>query len=114
MAKRPLNRQYGTYRIEFRKSEHLEGRPTPHVEVWKGNIKIGNYDMSSGRPLNHPHDHVPQRILDAISAYLQDPQVKRKVADAIESSFFDLSKPFGKYGGVPKGFKVSVSVKFDE
>ncbi len=109
----PLERTYGSYRISFRKSEHLDGRPTPHVELWKGFEKIGNYDMASGEPLpgsKRTSDKVKQFMKD----YLTDPQVQKKVMQAIKESFFDLSKPAGKYGGIPKGFKAVVFVSLDE
>jgi hypothetical protein len=32
----------------------------------------------------------------------------------IEQSFFDLSKPIGIYGGIPKGFKATITVEFTE
>lgn len=113
MADGPLERVYGKYRIIFRKSEHIAGRPTPHVEVWKGTTKIGNYDMATGRPL-HENRAVHHTVAKFIEDYLTDPQVKRKVADAIEASFFDLSKVAGQYGGIPKGFKVEVKVEILE
>jgi hypothetical protein len=108
----PLERRYGSYRITFRKSEHLQGRPTPHVEVWKGNRKVGNYDMASGKPL--PGSKALPRVSEFLEGYLTDPQVQRKVANAIEDSFFDLSKPAGQYGGIPRGFKVTVHVEIPE
>lgn len=110
--KGPLERNYGNYRITFRKSEHLEGRPTPHVEVWKGRRKVGNYDMASGRPL--PGSKALPRVDEFIRRYLTDPQVQRKVMAAIEESFFDLHKPAGEYGGIPRGFKATVSVYVQE
>lgn len=109
----PLERVYGNYRIIFRKSEHLQGRPTPHVEVWKDNRKIGNYDMASGKPLpgcKSVHNTVKKFLQD----YLQDPQVQRKIIEAIKESFFDLSKVAGQYGGIPKGFKVEIKVGVQE
>ena len=108
----PLERHYGRYRITFRKAEHLEGRPTPHVEVWKGRRKVGNYDMASGRPL--PGSKALPSVNEFIRQYLTDRQVKQKVMAAIEESFFDLHKPAGEYGGIPKGFKVTVSVRIIE
>lgn len=108
----PLERTYGSYRITFRKSEHLEGRPTPHVEVWKGIHKVGNYDMASGAPL--PGNKAFPGVNKFIQLYLTDPQVQKKVKAAIEESFFDLHKVAGDYGGVPKGFKVTVHVQILE
>jgi hypothetical protein len=108
----PLERTYGSYRITFRKSEHLQGRPTPHVEVWKGVNKVGNYDMASGRPL--PGNKAFPRVDEFLRKYLTDPQVQKKVKEAIEQSFFDLSKIAGEYGGIPKGFKVTVHVQIPE
>jgi hypothetical protein len=113
MTDGPLERVYGKYRIIFRKSDHVSGRPTPHVELWKGSRKIGNYDMATGRTL---YDNAPVHVSVAkfLENYLKDPQVQRKVKDAIESSFFDLSKAAGEYGGIPKGFKVEVKVEILE
>ena len=34
----------------------------------------------------------------------------KKIKEAIEQSFFDLSKYAGQYGGIPRGFKVTVHV----
>ncbi len=111
----PLERPYGRYRITFRKNDHTEGKSTPHVEIWKGTRKIGNFDMASGRSLyNRSGYNSPKEIRDAIENYLKDPQVKKKVAEAIEQSFFDLSKTAGQYGGIPKGFKATVTVEFTE
>ena len=109
MSDGPLERVFGKYRIIFRKADHVEGRPTPHVELWKGSRKIGNYDMATGRPL---FDRAPvhNTVTKFLENYLGDPQVKRKVKEAIEASFFDLSKPAGQYGGIPRGFKVEVKV----
>jgi hypothetical protein len=109
----PLERVYGQYRIIFRKSEHLQGRPSPHVELWKGSRKIGNYDMATGRPLygNYP---VHTSVKEFLEKYLKDPQVQKKLMEAIESSFFDLSKVAGEYGGIPKGFKAEVKVQIIE
>ena len=43
----PLERVYGRYRITLRKVDHVTyGRPTPHVEIWKGNRKIGNVEFT--------------------------------------------------------------------
>lgn len=112
MTSGPLARNYGSYRIEFRKSEHIQGRPTPHVELWKGRNKVGNYDMSSGRPL--PGSKAMPAVNEFIQRYLSDNQVRKKIMDAIESSFFDLSKVAGEYGAIPRGFKVTVSVSIDE
>lgn len=113
MSEGPLERVYGKYRIIFRKTDHAQGRPTPHVELWKGPRKIGNYDMATGRPL---YDHAPvhNSVAMFIHDYLSDPQVQKKIAEAIESSFFDLSKPAGTYGGIPKGFKAEVKVEILE
>ncbi len=108
----PLERTYGSYRITFRKSEHLQGRPTPHVELWKGVHKVGNYDMASGKPL--PGNKAFPRVNDFIKKYLTDAQVQKKVKAAIEESFFDLSKVAGTYGGIPRGFKVTVHVQIPE
>jgi len=102
----PLERKYGRYRITFRKAEHIQGRPTPHVEVWKGTRKVGNYDMSSGRPL--PGSKALPKVNEFLKSYLKDPQVQRKVKETLEASFFDLSKHAEQYGGIPRGFKVTV------
>jgi len=110
----PLERVYGTYRITLRKIDHISGRPTPHVEVWKGNRKIGNFDMASGKVLFKSEQIAPIKIRKAIEAYLNDFQVKEKIKEMIEASYFDLSKPAGQYGGIPKGFKVTISVKYTE
>lgn len=113
MSEGPLERIYGKYRIIFRKTDHINARPSHHVELWKGSKKIGNYDMASGRPLfgNAPvHNSVAKFLED----YLGNPQVQKKVKEAIENSFFDLSKPAGEYGGIPKGFKVEVKVEILE
>ena len=116
MSNGPLERPYGKYYIVFRKADHTSstgGRATPHVEVWKGRHKIGNFDMATGTPLgNAKQVHVS--VKDFIRNYLTDPQVKRKVKESIESSFFDLSKPAGQYGGIPKGFSARVSVEVPE
>jgi len=32
----------------------------------------------------------------------------------IEQSFFDLSKSIGSYGGIPRGFKATITVEFTE
>lgn len=113
MAQGPLERVYGKYRIIFRKSEHIAGRPTPHVEVWKGARKVGNYDMATGRPL-HEIRNVHRSVQKFIEQYLNDKQVQKKVGDAIQASFFDLSKQAGEYGGIPKGFKAEVKVELPE
>jgi len=65
--------------------------------------------MATGRPLhkNYPTHSTVNQFLES---YLRDPQVQRKVKDAIESSFFDLSKAAGEYGGIPRGFKAEVKV----
>ena len=105
----PLQRVYGKYTIQFRKSEHVDGRPTPHVELWKSGQKIGNYDMATGRQLHGKNVHAT--VAKFLEDYLKDPQVQKKVKSAIEESFFDLSKPAGEYGGIPKGFSVRVEVE---
>ena len=111
----PLERPYGRYRITFRKNDHVQGRPTPHVEVWKGTRKIGNFDMATGRPLfGGGFQTTPREIIDSIGQYLRDPQVQKKVLEAIQTSFFDLSKPAGTYGGIPRGFKATVHVEYTE
>jgi hypothetical protein len=103
----PLERVYGKYRITLRKVDHVtSGRPTPHVEIWKGKSKIGNFDMASGRALFKSEAQTPQKIQQAIESYLNDPQVQIKVKEMIEASYFDLSKPIGVYGGIPRGFRV--------
>lgn len=108
----PPERKYGRYRITFRKDDHVgNGRPTPHVEVWKGNRKIGNYDMASGRPIN---GQAFPRVNEFLGRYLKDRQVQKKVAEAIKSGFFDLSKPAGHYGAFPLGFKATVFVEILE
>lgn len=68
--------------------------------------------MASGRPL-HGSKALP-RVNEFLADYLQDEQVQRKVKEAIEASFFDLSKQAGQYGGIPRGFKVTVSVDIPE
>ena len=112
IAQGPLERHYGRYRITFRLGEHTEGRPTPHIEVWKGFNKVGNYDMASGRPL--PGSKAFPRVDEFIRSYLTDPQVVKKIKDAIQLSIFDLSKPAGNYGGIPRGFKAIVYVEIPE
>lgn len=114
MAKGPLSKPYGRYRIEFRKSDHTSGRPTPHVHIYRGSQFVGRFDLASGKALFKQEKHVPNDIQEAISEYLRDPQVVKKVMEAIETSFFDLSKPAGDYGGIPRGFKVVVSVEYKE
>ena len=109
----PIERVYGHYRIIFRKSEHLQGRPTPHVEVWKDNRKIGNYDMASGEPLPG-WKPVHNTVKEFLRNYIRDPQVQKKISEAIKESFFDLSKVAGQYGGIPKGFKVEIKVEIQE
>lgn len=109
MPSGPLERVYGKYRIIFRKTDHANGRPTPHVELWKGARKVGNYDMATGRPL-YGHNPVHNTVADFIKKYLTDPQVQRKVKEAIQASFFDLSKAAGDYGGIPRGFRAEVKV----
>ncbi|KJS11856.1 MAG: hypothetical protein VR67_11790 [Peptococcaceae bacterium BRH_c8a] len=108
----PLEKSYGKYRITLRKIDHANGRPTPHVEIWKGNKKLGNYDMASGKALFRANSDTPEVIKKAISNYLNDQQVSKKIIEMIEASFFDLSKPAGTYGGIPRGFKVTISVEF--
>lgn len=110
----PLERVYGRYRITLRKSDHVKGRPSPHVEVWKGNRKLGNFDMASGKTLFKHYLHTPKEIEEAIKDYLNDKQVKIKLKEMIEASYFDLSKLAGEYGGIPKGVRVSISVEFTE
>lgn len=116
MVSGPLERPYGRYRLTFRKADHTSSNstspPSPHIEVWKGNRKLGNYDPASAKVLFSPQAHVPNDIKKAIRSYLHDPQVREKVKQAIEESFFDLSKPAGEYGGIPKGFWVTVSVEY--
>ena len=113
MTNGPLERSYGRYTITFRKNDHTQGRPTPHVEVSKDGKKLANYDMASGRPIfSKDGQNTPREIREAIEAYLTDPQVVKKVTESIQSSFFDLSKPAGQYGGVPAGFKVVVTVAY--
>lgn len=109
----PLERIYGQYRLTFRKSEHLNGHATPHIEVWKGRRKIGNYDMASGKPLPGSKP-VHQSVQVFLKDYLTDNQVQRKIAEAIRSSLFDLHKVAGDYGAIPKGFKVTVNVEIVE
>jgi len=109
----PLEKHYGRYRIIFRKSEHINGRPTPHIEIWKGNKKIGNYDIASRTALNK-RTPLPNSVSLFLDRYLSDHQVISKLKDAIENSFFDLSKYAGQYGGIPKGFKVTVHVEIPE
>lgn len=111
----PLERRYGKYRITLRKAEHIQGRwPTPHVEIWKGNRKVGNYDIASGRILFKPHLDTPREIQKSIEDFLNDNQVKQKIKEMIEQSYFDLSKPVGYYGGIPRGFKATITVEFTE
>lgn len=102
MSDHPLERVYGNYSIILRKSEHVNGRPTPHVEIWKGKNKVGNYDMATGRPIFKKDMSIPTKIQNSLSDYLNDPQVKEKIKSMIKQSFFDLSKPIGEYGGIPK------------
>lgn len=111
----PLERSYGRYRITLRKDDHVSsGHFTPHVEIWKGTRKIGNFDMATGQILFKPQQQVPHDIKDAIGSYLNDPQVKNKIKDMIVASYFDLSKPIGTYGGIPRGFKVTITVEFTQ
>ena len=114
MGNKPLEKVYGRYRITLRKDDHVSGHPSPHVEIWKGNRKIGNFDMSSGKPLFKRELSTPSAIQEAISRYLQDPDVIKKVKEMIAESYFDLSKPAGNYGGIPRGFKVNISVEYTE
>lgn len=112
----PLEKVYGRYRITLRKDDHVaQGfRPTPHVEIWKDQRKIGNYDMASGDVLFKLCYETPNVIREAIRDYLKDPQVKKKIKEMIEVSYFDLSKPIGEYGGIPRGFKATITVEFTE
>ncbi|MFC1514926.1 hypothetical protein ACFL5X_03395 [Candidatus Omnitrophota bacterium] len=112
MKRGPLERNYGRYRLTLRKSDHLNVRPTPHVEIWKGSRKIGNYDMATSRALFKKDVNTPNSIKEAITDYLSDPQVVQKVENMIEESYFDLSKPAGEYGGIPRGFKVTITVEY--
>jgi len=114
MSSKPLERVYGRYRITLRKIDHAKGRPTPHIEIWKENRKVGNYDMATGEPLFKEDAKLPQTIKGAIADYLNDPQVVRKVKNMIEKSYFDLSKLAGDYGGIPRGFKVTITVEYTE
>jgi hypothetical protein len=70
--------------------------------------------MASGRALFEADAHVPKRIQEAIADHLRDPQVQRKVTGTIKRSFFDLSRPAGEYGGIPRGFRVTVSIEYTE
>jgi hypothetical protein len=70
--------------------------------------------MASGRALFEADAHVPKRIQEAIADHLRDPQVQRKVTGTIKRSFFDLSRPAGEYGGIPRGFRATVSVEYTE
>jgi hypothetical protein len=54
------------------------------------------------------------KVNEFLLGYLTDQQVQRKVIEAIESSFFDLHKAAGEYGGIPKGFRVTVHVRVVE
>jgi len=115
MAKGPLSRTYGLYNIVLRKIDHVgSGRPTPHIEVWKGRRKVGNYDMATGRGLTKTDPHMPNDVKKNLSNYLNDEQVQRKIMEMIEASYFDLSKAAGDYGGKPRGFKVVISVEYVE
>jgi len=113
MKQGPLERHYGRYRITFRKSEHTVGRPTPHVEVWKGSRKIGNYDIASLEPLPG-WKQLPNSVTKFLHDYFSDRQVIGKIKEAIEGSFFDLSKYAGQYGDIPRGFKATVHVDIPE
>ena len=116
MSNLPLQKVYGTYSIVFRKADHTShsgGRGTPHVEVYKGGRKVGNYDMATGSPLPGSKP-VHKSVLEFLRKYLKDPVVQKKVSEAIELSFFDLSKPAGQYGAVPKGFSAKVVVDIVE
>jgi hypothetical protein len=110
----PLERTYGIYTIIFRKSDHVgnDGRPSPHVEVWKRLRKVANYDIASQRVLFKSGSEVPGEIQRAIQSYIKDPQVQRKITEMIIASYFDLSKPAGEYGGIPRGFKAVVTVEY--
>jgi len=108
----PLERTYGVYRITLRKNDHIAGRPTPHVEVWKKSRKLGNYDMASGKIIFKSDLNVPKAIKNAIADYLKDPQVIKKIESMIRESYFDLSKPAGQYGGIPRGFRASILVEY--
>lgn len=110
----PLERVYGKYRLTVRKIDHANGRPSPHIEIWKGHRKLGNYDMATGRPLFNSDPVLPKEIVTALTDYINDKQVKDKIKSMIEQSFFDLSKPIGNYGGIPHGFKATISVEFTE
>jgi len=110
----PLERIYGKYRITLRKNDHIKGRPSPHIEIWKGSRKIGNYDMASRKPLFKESVNTPHVIRDAITDYLRDPQVVRKIKAMIKESYFDLSKQAGEYGGIPRGFKATITVEYTE
>jgi len=65
--------------------------------------------MATGRPLFNRWP-VLGSVARFLESYLRDPQVQSKVKDAIIGSLFDLSKPAGQYGGIPRGFKVEVKV----
>ena len=110
----PLERAYGKYRLTVRKIDHANGRPTPHIEIWKGHRKLGNYDMATGRPLFNSDSAPPKNIISALTDYLNDKQVRDKIKSMIEQSYFDLSKPIGSYGGIPRGFKATIMVEFTE
>jgi len=113
----PLSRKYRRYRFVFRLAEHIPpvGRPSPHVEVWKGARKIGNYDIATGEPIiQRKYPRLSEKFKNAINGYIRDDQVKEKLKKAIEISLFDLSKSAGKYGGVPKGVSVVVKVNFPD
>lgn len=115
--KGPLQSKYGRYRLVLRKADHIDVhtvRPTPHVEVWKGHRKVGNYHMASRRLHFRPSQRVSGWIQQGLRDYLHDPEVKRKLKQMIEESYFDLSKPIGRYGGIPRGFKATITVEFTE
>ncbi len=110
----PLERIYGKYRLTIRKTDHVNGRPTPHIEIWKGRRKLGNFDVATGRPVFKSDQSPPNKIANALADYLNDEQVKSKIKSMIEQSFFDLSKPIGAYGGIPHGFKATITVEFNQ
>jgi hypothetical protein len=114
MIEFPLERVYGKYRLTIRKTDHANGRPTPHIEIWKGNRKLGNFDMATGRPLFKSDAALPKNIITALTDYINDKQVQDKIKSMIEQSFFDLSKPIGTYGGIPRGFRAILTVEFTQ
>ena len=109
----PLERRYRAYRFVFRLAEHTEGqRPSPHVEVWKSHRKIGNYDFATGEPLFNQAARLSEEARGVIEGYIRDPQVREKILGAARSSLFNLAKPAGTYGGVPRGVRVIVTAQF--